>query len=151
MVPENSPDTPQMVTCPNPDCPLCGEHQANIVSAGHSSTGPRFRCTECGKTFGTARGPLLRWLGTRTAPELLGVVTDYCTGLSIRRTAKAHGIAPATVCRFLDRAGDNGDEIAELLQEEAGLPPDVVARYRWMLEVRRKAVRPLARRRRRRG
>jgi transposase len=90
----------------------------------------------CGKTFGTSRGPLLHWLGRRTADRLLAIVADYCNGLPVRMIATRHDVALSTVCRCLDRAGRNGEELEQLLVEDSGLPPQTAARFRWMVEMR---------------
>src|SRR5690349_12485554 len=94
---------PQMVFCPNPDCPATGQVGKGNIGT-HSQVEKRYRCRQCGKTFVESRGTAFYRL--RTAREIVTVVvTLLAYGCPLQAIVKAFGLDERTVGAWQARAG----------------------------------------------
>ena len=94
---------PHDIFCPNLDCPArgrCGEANIRI----HARTPPRYRCTVCGKTFGTRVGTPFYRRHTDEA-TMTTVLTLLAHGCPIAAVVVAFGVRRQTVSAWLDAAG----------------------------------------------
>jgi transposase-like protein/IS1 family transposase len=94
---------PHAVFCPNPDCPARGRTEAGNIGI-HARTPPRYRCTVCGKTFGSRAGTLYYRRSTDEA-TITCVVTLIAYGCPLVAIERAFGVQRQTVADWTDAAG----------------------------------------------
>ncbi len=121
-------------------CPHCGAGGA--VSRGKARGLRRFRCKDCGKTFGALTGTALS--GLHHKERWLGFGASLAEGGTIKESAERCGIAPSTAhCwrhRFLAAVRQAPDRLAGIVEADES----------FVLESR-KGARKLDRKPRRRG
>jgi len=104
---------PHDIFCPNLDCPArgrCGEANIRI----HARTPPRYRCTVCGKTFGTRVGTPFYRRHTDEA-TMTTVLTLLAHGCPIAAVVVAFGVRRQTVSDWLDAAGQHCGAVRQQL------------------------------------
>ena len=121
-------------------CPHCGAGGA--VSRGKARGLRRFRCKDCGKTFGALTGTALS--GLHHKERWLGFGASLAEGETIKESAGRCGIAPGTAHRwrhrFLAAVRQAPDRLAGIVEADETFVPES-----------RKGERKLDRKPRRRG
>jgi transposase-like protein len=107
---------PQETWCPNSACPASGQvGQGNI--GVHSQKERRFRCSQCGKTFGARTGTIFHRRRT-SETRIVEVVTLISYGCPVVAIEAALGIQAHTARAWAEAAGLHAEQVhqAEVLQ-----------------------------------
>lgn len=113
------------IVCPNKDCELYGlADQGNVVGNGTSiSRGEKTRkyiCRHCGKVFNDHTGSV--YYDLRKEERIIDLALKMSMkGMSEEAIADVLEIEPATVRRWLCRAGEQCDEINKNLMKNLNL------------------------------
>jgi transposase-like protein len=106
---------PQIVFCPNPDCPARGKTGAGNIGI-HSLKDRRYKCHVCDKTFAETRGTAFYRL--RTAKGIVTLVlTLLAHGCPIQAIVAAFGLDERTVVSWQERAGQHCQGVHQHLVE----------------------------------
>jgi transposase-like protein len=102
--------------CPNPDCSVYGERDANTI-IHHGKTGQgrqRFQCKVCKKTFNERHGTLFynRKTDEKDILECLALLSE---GVRISSISRAKGIKEDTILSFLRQAAEHAERLEALL------------------------------------
>lgn len=112
-------DTSQLY-CPNPECPNYGETgKGNIRCFGTygKRRTQRFQCRTCKGTFSSRRGTAFFHLHA-DEETICRVLIALAEGNSIRATARIFRVDKDTVCRWLDRAAKQCEQVSQYLMKE---------------------------------
>ncbi len=102
----------------NPACPRCVA--AETVSAGRENGRPRWRCLNCGRSFGQTLGTPLYRLKTAAA-EIVRALQVVVHRGSLRAAEEQTGHNDETVATWLRRIGDRAEAITDLLARDLHL------------------------------
>jgi transposase-like protein/IS1 family transposase len=98
--------------CPNPQCRYCGITDAQVHALvgdgkhGHTEQIQTFRCQACHTTFSARRDTPLYRLKT-PSQQVAMVLSALAEGLDPSAAERVFGFRPATIMRWLTRAGEH--------------------------------------------